>query len=219
MGEETNSLDSEKLQILLHANECLNNRIMTSVRLYYDVGVVIASSVILLGIYSVVSEKYTLLLAIPILIALGEIFYLHLVHMVMKFEWYVIENIEVKFDTIESEILNIIREVGTFRNLINKDNASLNFHIKRWIPYLGGYIIFCISSLAINIGRTHNLNINPIDLGILKIGIIELRIIECSVIIYFLIFLVLITAIFLIHREYKKYSDKIQLLPKKQLKK
>lgn len=216
MREDLNSLETKKIQILLHTNECLHNRTMSNVKLYYDVGVVVISSIILLGIYSVVERKYTLLLAIPLLIVIGEIFYLHLVHMTMKIEWYMINNIELKFDIIEPEILNIARKVGIFRNIVNQSKyASLKFHAKKWIPYLGGYIIFCIGCLAINIGRTNSLEIKPIDLGILKIGTIEFEIIGCSVVIYFLLLLGLILAIWLICREYERYSKDIESLIKK----
>ena len=156
MWKNSNSLDDKKFQTLLHVNECLNNRVLLNVRLYYDIGIVTASSVILLGIYSVVNKVHMLLFAIPLLIVLGEVFHLHLTYKTMKFEWHMIKNIECKFDKmVESEILNFTREIGIFRyvNGQRKNTALSKFKQKKWLPYLCGYIFFCLIAFIFNYGE------------------------------------------------------------------
>ena len=216
MEKKTNILDNKKFQVLLHENECLNNRVMSCVRLYYDVGIVIASSVVLLGIYSVVNRKYSLFLAIPLLIVLGEIFYLYLTHIVMRFEWYMIDNIETNFDNmIEEDVLDMTRKIGIFRKFINQDkDAVRHFYAKKCIPYLLGYIIFFIGALFLNLGKTFKINSIPMGIETIELGIVE-----CSTGIYFFILLLLIVAILWICKEYKDYSEEIKSLIKKTMKK
>ncbi|MCK5022222.1 MAG: hypothetical protein KAR54_03175, partial [Candidatus Pacebacteria bacterium] len=63
-----------------------------------------------------------------------------------------IKNIENKFDKmVGKEILNFTRELGIFRHIYDKEkNALSNFRQKKWYPYLGGYVFFCLIAFFFN---------------------------------------------------------------------
>lgn len=192
MRKEINTLEEKKFQILLHSNECLNNRIISNIKLYYDVGIVITSSIVLLAIYSIVENKYPLLFVIPLLIALGEVFYLYLTYLVMKSEFYIIKNIECKFDIlIESKILYFAREIGLFRHIYDSKlkDALSEFRRCKWIPFVSGYLFFCIIVLIINFNEF--------------IWVIRF------ILIYYLVLLGLIVAILFIEDRFSYYSKEI----------
>jgi hypothetical protein len=202
MGKTANSLDNKKFQTLLHINDCLNNRIILNVKLYYEIGIVIASSIIIAGVYSVINSVYKLLLIIPILIALGEAFYLYLTFMTMKFEWFLIENVEYEIDElIKSKIFCYNRKLGMFRNIICHNNSALReFSINKWAIYLAAYLFFCGFALLFNFGKI--ITIPGVNW---KIGLFE-----WSLWFYSCILLGLLIGIRSICNDFNSYSERIK---------
>jgi len=213
--EDKNFIIDKKIQILLHANDCLNERCISSVKLYYDIGIIIASSIILIGIYAVINKEHKLFLAIPLLIALGEFFYLHTSHIIMRIEWYMIKNFETKFDKmIQPKILNFTRELGTFRDVYNPKkkskfnflkNPKFRFSVRRWIFYLGGYILFFIIALILNFGE---------DITVLPYINFKMELFPWSLLLYSIILEILILDIYRKYNEFNNYINKIKKLKK-----
>lgn len=110
----------------------------------------------------------------------------------MKSEFYIIKNIECKFDIlIESKILYFTREVGLFRHIYDSKwkDALSEFRRCKWIPFISGYLFFCIIVLIINFNEF--------------IWVISF------ILIYYLVLLGLIGAILFIEDKFSYYSKKI----------
>jgi len=113
----------------------------------------------------------------------------------MKSEFYIIKNIECKFDIlIESKILYFTREIGLFRHIYDSgenvlENALSEFRRCKWIPFVSGYLYFCIIAFIFNFNES----------GWVIIFIL----------IYYLVLLGLIGSILFIEDRFSYYSNKI----------
>jgi len=201
MSNDNNS--DSKIEILLQSNNCLNERIISDCKISYDVGLVIASSIILIMIYSVIYGNYKAFTAIPILIFSGHMIILHIAHIIMKFEWHMIEHIEKKLDVLcEENILSFTRKLGIFRDLNNFENKIKSREV--WFRWKKLYILFLIYILTIIITFWLNWGV--------KIGDTNYMIFEIYCWFYFILLVLYIIAIFKIRKEYNNYVNKIKSL-------
>lgn len=140
----------KEIQVLLHINEYLGNRIIAYTKLYYDIAFIVASSVVLTILYAIANDKLRLFFFVPVIIFLGDIFYIYLTLRVMDFEWYIINNIDQKFD----DMLKVIQKTGIFRDLFNEDKyAKGKFYLCKWGLYFGGYILSFIFAFILNLDK------------------------------------------------------------------
>jgi len=149
--KKINIPEDNELQILIHINEYLGNRIITYSKLYYDIAIIVASSVALTVLYAIANVRLILFFAVPVIILLGHIFYMYLTLRVIDFEWYIINKYK---NHNFNNIPEVVQKIGIFRDLFNEDkHAKGIFYLCKWVLYSGGYIFSLVIALILNFNK------------------------------------------------------------------